>query len=155
KEMLRQIIIDEKHIFSLIHKVLCKSSTCIGGNVLKRRTVTGCSGKYRSIFHSAVFFQSSNQFCNCGRLLSDSYINTDHTFALLIQNSICSNGSLSCLTVPDDQLTLSPSDRKHGVNSQNTCFQWYGYRLTVDDAWCFIFHRAVILCLDLPFSVNG
>src|SRR5699024_7709174 len=73
----------------------------------------------------------------------------------LVQDGICSNGSFSCLTVSDDQLTLSPSDREHRVDSQDTCLQWYGNGFTVNNTRGIIFHRTVIIRLDLSFSIDG
>ena len=61
-------------------------------------------------------------FGNCRCFLSDCNIDTDYIFAFLIQNCVQSNGCLSRLTVSNDQLTLSTTDRKHCIDGKNTGF---------------------------------
>ena len=74
---------------------------------------------------------------NSRSFLSDSNIYTKYRFAFfvkffLVDDSIDRNSSFTCLTVTDDQLTLTTTDRNHRVNRFDTCLQWLIYRLTED-----------------------
>ena len=102
-----------------------------------------------------MFLKGSHHFRHCGGLLSYGDVNTDHVFALLVQDSVQSQGSLTCLSVADDQLPLSPSNGKHGVNGKNTCLQRHIYRLPVNDTRRGILHRTVFAFFDLAFAVDG
>src|SRR5699024_5208699 len=64
------------------------------------------------------------------------------------------NRCLSRLPVSNDQLTLSPSDREHGINRQNTSLQRYTDRFTLYDAGSLLLYRAVILRLNFSPSVD-
>jgi len=46
--------------------------------------------------------------------------------SVLVNNSINSNSRLTCLTVTDNKLSLSSSDRNHGINSfMRNMVQWH------------------------------
>ena len=151
--VLGKIIINNQNIFPLIHKELCQGCSCIGNNILKRRTVTCCRGKYSCIFHCPVFFKSGNNLCNSRSLLSHCHINTDHIFSFLVQDCINSQRGFSCLSVANDQFTLSASDRKHGINRKDSCFKRNCYGFTVNDSRCRIFNRTILLLFDFSLSV--
>ena len=152
--MLGKIIIYDQYIFTLIHEILCKSSTSIRSNILKRCTVAGCCGEYGCILHCTVFFKIGNYLCNGRSFLSDGNIDTDHILTFLVDDRIGCDGCFTCLSVADDQLSLSTADREHGINGKDSCFQRYSYRLTVDDSRSRVLDRAVFLCLDLSLSIN-
>ena len=70
-----------------------------------------------------MFFQRLHYGSYGGSLLADGYINTLNILALLIDYRIYSDSRLTCLTVTDYQLSLSPADRHHGVDSLDTGLQ--------------------------------
>ena len=152
--MLGQIIVYDQYIFSLIHEILCQCGSGVRCHILKRCRI-GCGGNHNGcVFHGIMCFQSMNNLGYGRSFLTDCHINTFYIFALLVQNGINRNRSLTCLTVTDDQFSLSTSDWEHGVNGKNTCLHWYRYRFTIHNTRCFIFDRAVISGWDLSFSVN-
>ena len=100
-------------------------------------------------------------FCQCrydlcyGRcFLTDSNINTDDIFPLLVDDRIGCDRCLTGLTVSDDKFTLSTTDREHGINGKNTCFHWCINGLSVYDSRCIFLHRTIAICLDLAVSVD-
>src|SRR5690606_39531846 len=54
-------------------------------------------------------------------------------------SDVCSSDL--CLTVTDNQLTLTTSNWDHRVNRFDTCLQWLRYRLTVDNTRRFTLDR--------------
>ena len=82
-----------------------------------------------------VFYQ-----CSYGRsLLTNSNIDTVNRIsclieALLVDDGINGDSSLTCLAVADNQLTLSTTDRNHRVDSLQARLQRFLYRLTIDNA---------------------
>ena len=51
-------------------------------------------------------------------------------------------------------LSLSTSDREHGINRKDTCFKRNAYRLTFNDSRCLILYRTVSVGFDLTLSVD-
>ena len=85
-----------------------------------------------------MLLQCRNEGCNGTGLLTDSYINTIHGLTslvetLLIDNGINGDGSLTCLTVANDQLTLSTTDRNHRVDGLQSSLQRLLNGLAVDN----------------------
>jgi len=152
--VLGQIVIYDQYILSFVHEILRKGRTRIWRNILKRRAVAGCCGKHGCIIHSSIFFKSGNQLRNRRRLLSDCNINADHILTLLVEDRVCGDRRLSCLTVSDNQLTLSAPDREHGIDRKDSRLKRYGNRFSVYDRRSRILDRPVFLSLDLTLAVD-
>ena len=85
-----------------------------------------------------MFLKILYQCCNGRSFLTDGYIDTIYWLAclveaLLIDDGIHCDGSLTGLTVTDDQLTLSTTDRNHRVYSLQTCLKWFLHWLAIDN----------------------
>ena len=101
-----------------------------------------------------MLLKCMHQFGYCRCFLANCHVNTDNVLSFLVQNRICSNRSLTSLTVSDDQLTLSTTNREHRVNCQNTGLQRSIHRFTINDSRCRFFYRTIIRSLNLAFSIN-
>ena len=80
-----------------------------------------------------VLYKSRNGRC----LLTDCHIYTIYRLAslveaLLVDDGVDSNGGLTGLTVADDKLALTTSDRNHRVDRLQTCLQRFLHRLAID-----------------------
>ncbi len=115
--VLREIVVDDQNVLSLIHEVLADGGSRIRGEILQRRRLAGRRIYDDGILHRAVLLQRIYRLGHRGRLLSDGHIDADDVLPLLVDDRIDGDGRLSRLTVSDDQLTLSPSDGEHGVDS--------------------------------------
>ena len=102
-----------------------------------------------------MLLQCGNNFSQSGCFLPDGYIHTDDVFALLVQNCVHSDGRFAGLTVADDQLSLSPSDRKHRVNGKDSCLQRNVYGFSVDDSRRFSLNREIRVSPDRSVTING
>ena len=152
--MLTQIIINDEYVFSLVHKVLAHCTACIRCNILHRAGFRSRRSNYDCIVHSTVSGKILYQRCYCWTFLSDCDIDTENIFSLLVNDRICCNGCLSCLTVADDQLTLSTTDRNHGVNCLDTSLQRLVYGTSLTDPRCLGLYRAKFFCVDRTCAVN-
>ena len=122
----------------------------------------GCTGKWCEILHgSRIGSRSSHNhriihgslFTECtydagnGRtLLSDCNVDTVHritgfVIGTLVDDGIDGNSRLSSLAVTDDQLTLSASDRNHGIDRLQTGLKRFCYRLTENNSRSLAFQR--------------
>ena len=107
--------------------------------IAKCSRVGSCCSNDDGIVHGTLFLQGLHQTCNRRSLLTHSHIDTEYRLSCLVcrtlvEYSVDSNCCLSCLTVADDQLTLSASDRNHGIDRLETGLQRFGHRLTENHA---------------------
>ena len=152
--MFAQIIIDDQGILSFVHKVFCQRCTCVWCDVLKRRGVAGHGSQDDGIFHGTMFFQVVDNSCNGRSFLTDCNVHTNNAFAFLVDNCIFCNRSFTCLTVTDDQFTLTTADWEHGVNGKDTCFQWCINRLTINDRRCRFLDGTIFSGSNITFAVD-
>ena len=153
--MLGQIIVYDEDILALIHEILSQRRTGVRRDVLQGCRIAGGCGYDNGVIHGIVLFQGSYQFCNGRCLLADSHIDTYHILALLVQNRIDGDGSLTGLTVTDDQLTLSTADGEHGIDSQNTGLHRHSYGLSVHNGRCGLLDGTITFFLNGTSAVDG
>ena len=120
---------------SCIADILSDSSTCKRSEILKSRRVGSRSSHDASIRHCTLLTESLYERCYSRTLLTYSHIDTIDRLAclivgLLVDDGVDSDGSLTCLTVTDDKLALSTSDRDHCIDSLQTGLERLLYRLT-------------------------
>ena len=152
--MFRQIVIYTKYIFALIHKVFCHCYTSIRSQILQRSRISSSSCNDDSIIHSPMLFQSTNNTCYVGSLLSDSYINADNTEAFLVNNSINSNSSFACATVTDNKFALTTSDRDESIDTFDTSLQRSINRFTIRNTMSRRFNRAFFCISYLALAID-
>ena len=129
-----------------ITEIFTNGSTCKRSIILQRSRITCRSSNNNRIIHCAIFTQCVYNGSDRRSFLTNSYIDTIHRVSCLIigaliDDRIDSNSRLSRLTVTDDQLTLSATDRYHGIHGFQSGLQRLVYRLTKDNPRCFTFQR--------------
>ena len=77
-----------------------------------------------------------------------------YALALLVNNGINGNRSFTSLTVTDNQLTLSSSNRNHGVNRLDTGLKGGVYGFSLNNTVCHTLNAAEFLSLDGTLAVN-
>ena len=87
-------------------------------------------------------------------LLSYCDIYADAVLAVLVDHRIDCDRCLTGLPVSDDQLSLSPAYREHGVDREDTGLKRRVYRLTVDNRRSRRLNRHVARCLYFSEPVN-
>ena len=151
--MLRQIIIYNQYVFSVVHKIFGHSGSRIRGYILKRRHIAGGRWNNYSIIHCSHILEVADKFCNRRSFLSNSHIDTYNVFAFLINYCISRYWGFSSLSVPDYKLTLTPADRKHAVYRKYSGFQRNRYRLSFNNSRRRAFNWIEIVLLYLTLSV--
>ena len=118
--MFGEIVINNKGVATGFHELFTDGAARVRCNILKRGRFICGSYNDNCMLHRAVFFKDTQCTGNCGFLLTHSHIDTNYAFAFLIDDGIDRNGGLTGLTVADDQLALSATDRDHGVDGFDT-----------------------------------
>ena len=114
--------------------------------VLQCGRIGSRSSYYDSIVHGTFFTQGIYDAGNGGTFLSDGNIDTvdrisGFVIGTLVDDGIDGNSRLSSLAVTDDQLTLSASDRNHGIDRLQTGLKRFCYRLTENNSRSLAFQR--------------
>jgi hypothetical protein len=101
-------------------------------DILQRSCFGSGGSDNNAVLHGVVLLKSLDELGDSGSLLADGNVDTVELLllvgtvvpSLLVQHSIESDGSLSGLTVTDNQLTLTTTDRHHGVDGLETSLDW-------------------------------
>ncbi len=165
--LLGEVIVNNEHVaagvisrgrlavLAVIHKELANCSTSHRSDVLHRSGVGSGSRNDNGVVECTVLLQGLANVSNRRGLLTNGYVNADHVLATLVQNSVDSNGSLTRLTVANDELTLAAANRNHRVDSQKTSLHRLAHRGTVDNTGGLELDGARMGGANLALAVDG
>jgi len=110
-----------------------------------------------------MVLQSLDQVGNSGPLLSNSYVDTEQLLlnisgikvCLLIDDGVDSDGSLSSLSITDDELSLAPSNGHESVDCLQSSLHRLVDRFSGDNSRGFDFNSFSLLGVDWPVTVDG
>ena len=124
----------------------------------------GCGGSnHDRVLHSVVLLKGLHELGNGGTLLSNGDVDTVELLglvpsivpSLLVQNCVESDGSLTSLTVTDNQLTLTTSNGDHCIDGLETGLDGLPDRGTGQDTGRLDFGAATLGGIDGSLSING
>lgn len=126
-------------------------------------SLRGGGGDNDGVLHGVVLLKSLDELGDSGTLLTNSDVDAVKLLglvvavvpALLVEHGVEGDGSLSGLTVTNDQLTLTTSDRNHGVDGLETGLHGLVDRLARKDTGGLHLGTAALLGLDWALAVNG
>ena len=153
--MLGKIVVDDQDILMVaVHKLLGDRTSGIRRDILQRRRL-GSTGRHDDgIFHRIILFQSLCDLDDIRHLLADGHVYAEHVLAALVDDRIQCDRCLTGLSVADDQLTLSASDRCHGIDRRDTGLQRFTDRRSLDNTRCRRLDRSSAGGSDDAFSVD-
>ena len=77
-----------------------------------------------------------------------------NSLSLLVNNRIDRDRRLTCLTVADNKLTLSASDRNHGIDRLDTCLKRGIYGFSLDNTVGNTLDLSEFIRKDRTFSID-
>jgi hypothetical protein len=117
--LLRQVVVDNQSVHSVVSEVLSDGASRVGSQELKRSCIR-CSGSNNDgVSKSTVVFKDLHNVGHSGPLLSNGDVNAVESLGsitsslkerLLVEDGVNSNGRLASLSISDDQLTLTSSN---------------------------------------------
>lgn len=160
--LLGQIVINDNSVLAVVTEPFAHSTPGEGSDVLKRSSFRGGSCHNDTIFHGVVLLKCLDQLSHSRSLLSDGNVDTVELLGLivgvippfLVKNSIESNSRLSGLTIADDQLTLTTSNRNHSVNGFETGLDWLVDRVTRENARSLKLSSIFLLCFNFTLPID-
>lgn len=132
-------------------------------NVLQRSSLRGGGSDNDGVLHGIVLLESLDELSDGGSLLTDSDVDTVQLLGLvvavvptlLVEDSIEGNGSLSGLTVTNDQLTLTTANGNHGVDGLESGLDGLVDGLTRQNTGGLELRTALLLGVKGTLAVNG
>ena len=160
--LLREIVIDDKSVLSVISEVLTDGASRVWSQELKWSGLGGSGSNDARVVHGSAQLQNSDDVGNCGSLLSDGAVDAVKTLGdiisseslVLVDEAIDGDGSLSCLSVTNDKLTLSSSNWHKRVDGLETSHHRLVHRLSWDNTWSFELNSLSLVTLDWTGTID-
>lgn len=142
-------------------ELLAEDANGVGG---KLTSLGGGGGDNGGVLHGTCLLKGLDELGNGRTLLADGDVDAVELLglvrgtlvpALLVQHSVESDGGLASLTITDDQLTLTTTDRHHGVDSLETSLHRLVDGTTGQNAGGFELSTTLLLGLDRALAVDG
>ena len=129
--LLGQVVEHDQHVLAVVHPLLRDGRTGVRGQPLEAGGVRGGRGDDGGVLHGAALLQSATHGGDGGALLTDRDVDaadllvrvTGQPGLTLVEDGVHADGGLAGLAVADDQLTLTPADRGHGVDGLDAGLQ--------------------------------
>lgn len=136
--------------------------TSEGSQVLERRGLGSSSGNNDGVLHGVILLKSLDKLGNSGSLLTDGNVDAVQLLGLivgvvpplLVEDGIQGDGSLSGLTITNDQLTLTTADGNHSVDGLETGLDGLVDRLTGQNARSLELSTTLLLAVDGTLAVD-
>jgi hypothetical protein len=160
--LLGQIVINNQSMSAVVTEPLADGASSEGSDVLKGSGLRGSSGDNDGVLHGVVLLEGLDELSNSRSLLSDGDVDAVELLCLvgaivpllLIQDGVESDGSLTSLTITNDQLTLTTSDRNHGIDSLETSLDGLIDRLSGKNTGSLELSTALLLGLNWALSID-
>lgn len=179
--LLGQIVVDDQGVTSIITEPFTDRSlgfvivSCVRyfgrgwtytgerSNVLQRSCLRGSGGNDDGVLHGIVLLKSLDELSNGGSLLANSDVDTVQLLllvasvvpSLLVKDGVKSDGSLTGLTITNDQLTLTTADGNHGIDGLEASLDGLVDRLARQNARSLELSTATLLGVEGALAVNG
>ena len=137
-----------------VHPLLANCATSVRSKELKRCWVSSRSHNNNGVLKCAEVFESLYGLCNRRVLLTNGNVDALNTLSLLVQDCVNGNSGLTGLAVTNDELALSTSNRRHGVNGLDSSLKWLSYGLASSDTRGLDFHTTLLRVNEWSLAVD-
>jgi len=114
--VLGKIVVDDQHVFVLIHQLFGHRAARIRRDVLERRSLRRADGDDRRVLHRVVLRERLGQRRNGRRLLPDRDVDAIDAFAALVDDRVDRDRRLTGRAIADDEFALAAPDRNQRVD---------------------------------------
>jgi hypothetical protein len=160
--LLGEIVIDDQSMLSVVTEPFSHGATSEGSKVLQRSGFRGRSSNNDGILQSIVLLESLDKLSNSRSLLADSDVDTVKLLgfigssvpSLLVEDGIECDGSLSGLTITNDQFTLTTSNWHHCVDALEASLDGLVDRTTGKNTGSLELSTTPLLGLERALAVN-
>mmetsp|Transcript_41067 Transcript_41067/g.105978 ORF Transcript_41067/g.105978 Transcript_41067/m.105978 type:complete len:305 (-) Transcript_41067:70-984(-) len=127
---------------AVVAEVLGHGAAGVRREELQRGSIRGRRGHNGGVLQAVVLTQDFEELCHSGALLADGNVEAIEVVllirrivdGLLVEDRVDGNGSLACLTITDDELSLTTANRDQAVHSLQARGHGLVHALPRDDA---------------------
>mmetsp|Transcript_55696 Transcript_55696/g.150143 ORF Transcript_55696/g.150143 Transcript_55696/m.150143 type:complete len:319 (+) Transcript_55696:905-1861(+) len=127
---------------AVVAEVLGHGAAGVRRKELQRGSIRGRRGHNGGVLQAVVLTQDFEELCHSGALLADGNVEAIEVVllirrivdGLLVEDRVDGNGSLACLTITDDELSLTTANRDQAVHSLQARGHGLVHALPRDDA---------------------
>lgn len=146
---------DFGQIVSKVNRMMTKKSNL--------RSLGGGGGNDDGVLHGVVLLEGLDELSDGGTLLTDGDVDAVKLLGLiggvvptlLVEHGVKSDGSLTGLTVTNDQLTLTTADGNHGIDGLETSLDGLGDGLAGKNTGSLELSTASLGGLDGALAIDG
>jgi hypothetical protein len=161
--LLGKIVVDDDGVLAVVTEVLSHSAASERCKILEGSSLGGGGGNDDGVLHGIVLFKGLDELSDGGTLLTDGDVDAVKLLGLvagvvptlLVEHGIKSDGSLTSLTVTNDQLTLTTADGNHGIDGLETSLDGLGDGLTGKNTGSLELSTASLGGLDGALAIDG
>lgn len=161
--LLGKIVVDDDGVLAVVTEPLTHGATSEGSDVLERSGLGSGGGNDDGVLHGVVLLKGLDELSDGGTLLADGDVDTVELLGLvlavvpllLVEHGVESDGSLTGLTITNDQLTLTTSDGHHGVDRLETGLDGLADGLTRKNTRGLELSTALLAGVDGSLAING
>lgn len=133
------------------------------GDLLQRSGLRGSGGNDNRVLHGVVLLKGLDELSDGRTLLTDSNVDAVELLGLvvgvvpplLVEDGVKSDGSLTGLTVTNDQLTLTTANGNHGVDGLETSLYGLVDGVTGENTGGLLLGTTLLSGLDGTLAVDG
>lgn len=160
--LLGQIVVDDDGVLAVVTEPLTHGATGERSDVLQRSGLGSGGSNDDGVLHGVVLLKGLDELSDGRTLLTDGNVDTVELLALvtsavpplLVKHSVKGDGSLSGLTVTNDQLTLTTANWHHGVDGLKTGLHWLVDGLTRKNTWGLELGTALLGGLEWTLAID-
>jgi hypothetical protein len=161
--LLGQIVVDDDGVTAVVTEPLTHGAASEGSEVLQGSGLGGGGSNDDGVLHGILLLKGLDELSDGGTLLTDGNVDTVQLLGLvaggvptlLVEHGVESDGSLTGLTVTNDQLTLTTADGHHGVDTLHTSLDGLVDGLTGENTGGLELGTALLLGVKGTLAVNG
>jgi hypothetical protein len=154
--LLGEIIVENNSVLSVVTEEFSHGTSSVWSKELKRSRVGSGSSDNDAVIHGSLLVELSDKLGNGGTLLSNTNVDACKRLllGLLVDNGINGNSGLSGLTITNDKLTLSTSNRDQGIDGLESGKHRLGNGLSRDDTRGLDFRTGACAVIERGTSIN-
>src|SRR5690554_6862289 len=152
--LLGQVVINNQGILTTVTEEFTHGATRVWRQILQCRRLGRTGNHNNGIGQSTSFFKLAHNVGNGGLLLADSHVHAFDATVFLVDDGVNCQRRLTNLAVTNDQLTLTTTNRNHGVHRLVTGLHRLINRFAPNYARSNLFDRIGQLGFQRALAVN-
>ena len=160
--LLGEIVIDDEGMLGVVSEVLTDGASRVWGKELKWGGIRGGGSNDASVVHGTLVSEDLDDVGNGRSLLTNGNVDAvkllgeviTSVASLLVNDGIDGNGSLSSLSITNDELSLSSTNWHKGIDGLEAGLHGLMHGFSWDNTWSFELNSLPLNRLDWTVSIN-